>query len=535
VSAVGSGASPRRAAGEVAVSSLALTLPIALAAAGIDARAFWPLLGTGAVEAGLFAGLLGGIRLRRPAGPAAVWLGRELGAGALLALATALCVAVPYLYPAAGAGPGRAFAAPVGAGAAAAPAAVVGHLLGRGASLLWARWDRLRRRRLLWALTHAQLVAGLLLALGVAAALVAGDLRVGPIAPPLLAAGDGGDPAAVTVAWLVLRVLPTAGALLGLSLVVALAVLPLAALVSYPVLRRATGRLEGLAAAAGSLRSGDLAARVPLAGEDEIASLQADFNRMAAELERALRELQGERDRVTGLLEARRQLVAGVSHELRTPLATARGYLDAALGRDEAAPLRADLETAQAELARLERLIDDLFALARAEVGRLALRAEAVDAGALVRRLVERTAPLAWRQRRVELLAEVAADAPMACADPVRLEQIVDNLLANAVRHTPPGGLVVTAVAAEPEALRIDVRDTGEGIPAEELTRVFERFYRGSGEPHGGAGLGLALVRELTEAMGGSVAAASSPGEGSCFTVRLPRLRRDRDRTATKA
>ncbi|HEY3107472.1 MAG TPA: ATP-binding protein, partial [Chloroflexota bacterium] len=114
----------------------------------------------------------------------------------------------------------------------------------------------------------------------------------------------------------------------------------------------------------------------------------------------------------------------------------------------------------------------------------------------------------------------------LARADGERLEQVVGNLIANAVRHTPPGGLVAAAVAAEDGIVRVDVRDTGEGIAADELPRVFERFYRAAG-PDGargdGVGLGLALVKELAEAMGGSVAAASVPGQGSCFTVRLPR------------
>jgi len=249
---------------------------------------------------------------------------------------------------------------------------------------------------------------------------------------------------------------------------------------------------------------------------------------MAADLERTLDDLRAERDRVGGLLEARRQLVAAVSHELRTPVATVRGYLDSALHRADPLPpdLRADLETMEHELARLERLIEDLFTLARVEVGRLALRLEPTDVGALVRRLSETLAPLAWSQRRVQLLAEVPPALPPARADGERLEQVVGNLLANAVRHTPPGGLVAAAVAAEDGLVRIDVRDTGEGIAAADLARVFERFYRAAG-PDGargdGAGLGLALVKELAEAMGGSVAAESAPGQGSCFTVRLPR------------
>jgi signal transduction histidine kinase len=111
----------------------------------------------------------------------------------------------------------------------------------------------------------------------------------------------------------------------------------------------------------------------------------------------------------------------------------------------------------------------------------------------------------------------------MAYADRHRLEQVVSNLLGNAIRHTPPGGLVAAAVTAEPNAVRLDVRDTGEGIRAEDIPHVFERFFRGrSQHGEGGAGLGLALVKELTEAMGGSVEASSALGEGSCFTVRLP-------------
>jgi signal transduction histidine kinase len=245
---------------------------------------------------------------------------------------------------------------------------------------------------------------------------------------------------------------------------------------------------------------------------------------MAADLQETLRDLQAERDRVAGLLEARRQLVACVSHELRTPVATVRGYLESALERDEGVPsgLRAEMETMEREVARLQRLIEDLFTLSRAEVGRLELRLEPTDAGAVVRRLVDTVAPLAWGQRRVEVHADVAPDLPPASADAHRLEQIVSNLLGNAVRHTPPGGLVAAVVVGEPETVRVEVRDTGEGIPPEDLPRVFERFYRGrNGDGPGRAGLGLALTKELVEAMAGSVEVASTPGEGSRFTVRL--------------
>jgi signal transduction histidine kinase len=302
-----------------------------------------------------------------------------------------------------------------------------------------------------------------------------------------------------------------------------------ASVLAYFLARRLARRLERLGEAAAALAAGDLSCRVAEGPADEVGQLARRFNAMAADLERSLGELQAERDRVAGLLDAQRQLVAGVSHELRTPVATLRGYVESALRRESPgeAALRADLATMEQEITRLQRLIEDLFTLSRAAVGRLALRLEPTDAGAVVRRLVETTAPLAWGQRRVQVLAEIPPALPLAEADPRRLEQIVSNLLGNAVRHTPPGGLVAAAVVAEPDALRLEVRDTGEGIAPEDLPHVFERFYRGrNGDGRPGAGLGLALTKELAEAMGGSVDAASAPGAGSCFTVRLPRRER---------
>ena len=321
---------------------------------------------------------------------------------------------------------------------------------------------------------------------------------------------------------------------LGASFVFALAA---SSLVAYMLSRRLVRRLEQLSRAAEALRAGQLGARVPVGGADEVSQLQQSFNSMAADLERTLHDLAAERDRVTGLLEARRQLVAGVSHELRTPVATVRGYLESMLGRNGRVPreLRTDLETMQHEVGRLQRLIEDLFTLSRATVGRLELRPGPTDVARVVQHQVETQAPLAWQQRRVQVLAPGASAAPPAYADAQRLEQIVSNLLSNAIRHTPPGGLVAVAVSAEPQAIRIDVRDTGEGIEPAALPRIFERFYRGrdsngtgtgtgSGdEGRDGAGLGLALVKELAEAMGGSVSVESTLGEGSAFSVRVPR------------
>jgi signal transduction histidine kinase len=297
-----------------------------------------------------------------------------------------------------------------------------------------------------------------------------------------------------------------------------------ASVVAFFLSRPLVRRLERLGAAAEAMAAGDLSQRVE-SGEDEVGQLGQRFNVMAADLERSIGEGRAERDRITGLLEERRQMIATASHELRTPVAMMRGYLESALARTADLPddIAVDLNVVQREVMRLQRLIEDLFALSQAAVGRLSLRLEPTDTANVVRRLVDASAPLAWRQRRVQVLCEAPDDLPPARADEQRLEQIVSNLLGNAIRHTPPGGMVAAAVCEETGNVSVEVRDTGEGIPAEDLPHVFERFFRGrSANGEGGAGLGLALVKELSEAMGGSVEAHSTPGEGSTFVVRLP-------------
>jgi signal transduction histidine kinase len=410
----------------------------------------------------------------------------------------------------------------------------VGYFFTRAALRIWLFWNRLRRRRLIWSITnaHLTLVVVLVLAAAFIMALSAPYMRVSPTV-------DEQPVGWLTsyVARFVITLLPTVGVFVVLGAIALLVVLPPSALLSYFIARGTTRRLENLALAAAALRAGDYSARATVAGQDEVAQLQADFNAMAGELERTLRDLEDERDRVAHLLESRRALVAGVSHELRTPVATVRAGLESSLDHwDETQPeaLRADLEIMRGEVLRLQGLIDDLFTLSRADAGGLALTVRPTDAAAVVKRMVDALAPLAWRSGRVELVAEVPVDLPLASADEGRLEQVLANLLRNAIRHTPPGGIVVARVAAAQGAVRIEVCDTGEGIAPEDLPHIWERFYRGRNAAGGsntagvansrdatGAGLGLALVKELTEAMGGSVGVESIPGQGSCFSVSL--------------
>jgi signal transduction histidine kinase len=375
----------------------------------------------------------------------------------------------------------------------------------------WLYWDQLRRRHLRWALTHALLSVAVL-----AASLIA------LLAVSLTVTTRGATTSLAVVPILFFLAVLT---IFGLAIV-----LPPSALFSYLFVRHTTERLQALARATGRLRAGDYAIRVPVAGEDEVAELQANFNAMATDLERAVAQVQAERDTVAGLLRARRELVASVSHELRTPVATLRGYLESTLTHwngEPPATLRRDLEVMEREAVRLQSLINDLFTLARAEVGHLELSLVPTDVGEVARRVAETTAPLAWQAGRVEVVIQSAPALPLAQADARRLEQVLLNLVHNAVRHTPPGGIVAIHALAEGDAVLLRVRDTGSGIAPEDLPRMWERFYRGDrarAAGGGGSGLGLALVKELTEAMGGTVTAESTSGEGSTFTVRLPRV-----------
>jgi signal transduction histidine kinase len=373
---------------------------------------------------------------------------------------------------------------------------------------VWVFWDRLRRTQLTWGLTHAYV---LLLSLGAGSFILLVDIIVLWRSNSMVA---------------VPMILPMTIIMVVVSICVLVAVMPPFALFSYFAMRRTVYRLKLLADATGALRSGNYDVRVPVVGEDEVAQLQSDFNAMAAELQRAMRELQGERDTVAKLLQERRELIANVSHELRTPVATLRGYLETTLMHwEEMRPttLHHDLRIMEDETVHLQGLVEDLFTFSRAEVGRLELRCVPTDIGALVQRVVDSSAPLAWRASRIEMVAEMPAELPGVIVDVKRMEQILQNLLHNGVRHTSPGGIVAVMVTTEANDVIIQVRDTGEGIAAEDLPYIWQRFYQGkSSRMGGGTGLGLALAKEWVEIMHGTVAVESVPGDGSCFTVRLP-------------
>ncbi|MBA3944156.1 MAG: HAMP domain-containing protein [Herpetosiphonaceae bacterium] len=313
----------------------------------------------------------------------------------------------------------------------------------------------------------------------------------------------------------------------SLLLVALLGILVVAGGGGYLLARRLTQRLESLALGTAELAAGQFGRRITIDSGDEIGQLGSDFNSMAARLQEREVALTIERDRAERALAANRQLVANVSHELRTPLTTLRGYLEALEQEHSTAILAHDLAVMQGEVGRLTALIEDLFTLARAEAHQLPLTLEAVDGGELVRELAQTLAPLARRERQIELVTAIPPDLPHVRADRARLGQVVLNLLQNALSYTPPGGIIAVEGSAGDGMVTLVVDDTGIGIPPEELQRVFERFYRSDSSrarDSGGAGIGLALVQELVIAMGGSVAAQSTLGRGSRFSIVLPEM-----------
>jgi two-component system OmpR family sensor kinase len=277
----------------------------------------------------------------------------------------------------------------------------------------------------------------------------------------------------------------------------------LAALAALALARPIARPLRRVAAASRRLAESGLEQPLPLEGPAEVRSLAASFNEMATELGRA---------RAT-----ERQFLLSVSHELKTPLTAVRGYAegvaDGALDASEA------METILREASRLERLVGDLLDLARMNRSEFSVHPSPIDLGQLAREVVARYGVQA-EGFGLQLQLEAAEPAP-AFADYDRVLQIVSNLLENALRVTPAGG-VVRVVA---ESGGIAVEDTGPGLSPDELPHAFERFFlysRYGGERHVGTGLGLAIVKELAEAMNGSVAVVSESGTGTRFSVRLP-------------
>jgi signal transduction histidine kinase len=283
-----------------------------------------------------------------------------------------------------------------------------------------------------------------------------------------------------------------------------------------------TQALEQLTTGAEKLSQGDFSTRVPVQGEDEIARLAASFNTMATRLERAAA---AERS----LEEARRNLVAWASHDLRTPLTSLRVMVDALADGVVSDPdtVSRYLRQGQAEIQRMSALIDDLFELAQLDAGHLDLDFEWINLSDLVSDTLESFAARAEAQG-VSLQGSVSPDVDPVWAAPDKLSRILDNLVNNALNHTPSGGTIQMQASRQGDHILVLVADDGNGILPQDLPHIFERFYRGErsrtrkSSQRSGAGLGLAIVKGLVEAHGGQIWVESHPEEGARFYIRLP-------------
>jgi histidine kinase len=290
--------------------------------------------------------------------------------------------------------------------------------------------------------------------------------------------------------------------LIGLLVSVVIAV-ALAALVSGRIMRPIVRIRSG----ARRLAAGHYEERIPLPSDVELSELAEDFNELAAALQET--ELR------------RMQLVSEVAHELRTPLTTIQGYMEGLIDgviepSDEVYASVAD------EAARLQRVAADLSLLSRIEEGAVAFKFETTDLAAIAEKVATRLRQQ-YDDQGVDLVLELTTQLPVS-GDSDRLAQVFTNLIGNALGHTPTGGRVVVASQKTGPSGRVTVTDSGHGISAEDLGRVFDRFYRAEQDPHStGSGIGLTIARSIARSHGGDVTASSEgPGRGATFTVTVP-------------
>jgi signal transduction histidine kinase len=280
-----------------------------------------------------------------------------------------------------------------------------------------------------------------------------------------------------------------------------------------------TERIHLLKGAAENLADGDLQTRVPVNGRDEVAALSKSFNQMAEQLQ-AADQKQRELDTM------RRDLIAWVSHDLQTPLTSMRAILEALADGvvDDPNMVKRYLNTAQRDVKNLSALIDDLFQMAQLDAGGFPLHRAESSLGDLISDTLESFTELA-KQQNITIEGNVDPDVDPVMMDTQAIGRVLNNLIGNALRHTPAQGRVSVWVRRSAHGVEVTVSDTGEGIRAEDIPHIFERFYRGEKSRNrgtGGAGLGLAIARSIVRAHGGDIRVESQIGNGTQFTFVVP-------------
>ena len=268
------------------------------------------------------------------------------------------------------------------------------------------------------------------------------------------------------------------------------------------------------------VNSGDLVAVVPVSSHDEVGELAASFNAMVQRLQQSL-------GREREMEKSRRELIEAVSHDLRTPISSIRAMIESindGVVTDEATVKRY-LRVSQAEIENLSQLVNDLFELSQIDAGLLRLHVDAVQLQELIPDTVATMSAQA-ASRHLKLQEEVDDTLPPVLIDGRMVQRVLYNLVQNAIRHTPPDGTIRVSARDAGDIVEVRVADTGEGIPTEDLTRVFERSYsrdQARSRQSGGTGLGLSISRGIVEAHGGNISVASLPGQGSVFSFTLPK------------
>lgn len=296
----------------------------------------------------------------------------------------------------------------------------------------------------------------------------------------------------------------------------------IAMILGYILSSTVTEKVHLLKDAAEKLARGELQTRVPVSGRDEVAALSAAFNVMAEQLQSADRK-QRELDSL------RRDLIAWASHDLQTPLSSMRAVLEALTDGvvDEPETVRRYLSTAQRDVMSLSALIDDLFQMSQLDAGGFPLHRAPASLSDLVSDTLESFSQLA-KQQEIQLEGQVEPEVDPVFMDTQAIGRVFNNLISNALRHTPAGGQVKVLVRRTGAGVEVTVSDTGAGIRAEDIPHIFERFYRGdmarSRSGGTGAGLGLAIARGILRAHGGDIRVESDgvPGKGTKFTFHIP-------------
>jgi signal transduction histidine kinase len=293
----------------------------------------------------------------------------------------------------------------------------------------------------------------------------------------------------------------------------------IAMILGYFLSSTVTERIDLLKGAAEKLSQGDLQTRVPVQGRDEVSALAATFNQMAEQLQAA--------DQKQREVESmRRDLIAWVSHDLQTPLTSMRAILEALSDGivDDPETVKRYLNTAQRDVRSLSALIDDLFQMAQLDAGGFPLHRAPASLSDLVSDTLESFTELA-KQQGITLEGQVESDVDPIFMDTQAIGRVLNNLIGNALRHTPPNGRVSVWVRRTGPRVEVTVSDTGEGIRAEDIPHIFERFYRAEKSRNrgtGGAGLGLAIARGIVRAHGGEIRVESKVGKGTQFTLQFP-------------